>query len=632
MNKHLILIVFLLVSQIIFTQEDILFEHTIPETLKTNANAVIRENTKRIRIESSNKMYVQQSQTVTIFNSKGNNILNSHLFYDNDVKINSLSLIIYDANGVEIKKFSKSKFKDINAVDGFSLYTDDRVMYIDYTPTFYPYTAVFNYEYKTKTTAFIPRWHPISSYNVSVQQSEYIIHNPNNLKIKFKENNFNGYHIVKKSKDRVHYIMNNQPAIKHENYSTSFIDLMPYLMVAVNNFTLKGVAGNASNWNDFGKWMHDKLLSNKTKVKEETITRITNLTKGVTNDIEKAKIVYRYMQNKTRYISVQIGIGGWEPITPYEVDNLGYGDCKALTIYTKALLDIVGVKSNYTLVYAGNNRDIDSSFTSIQGNHAILNIPNKESDIWLECTSQTLPFGFLGDFTENRNVLVITPKGGIIKRTPEYKNNDNLQTTNASIVLHNNGNVTASIERVSEGIQYDNKYHLENYSEKDLHDHYKTNSWRYVNNLNIDSSKIINKRDSIALIEKLKISIDQYATINNNEYIFNINTFNRNSYIPKRYRTRNLPLEIKHGFKDIDEYTFTIPNKYSLGLFPENKNIKSKFGEYSVSIQKIDNNTILYKRTILIKKGIYSKEDYKTYRAFRKQIAKQENLRLILKK
>ena len=157
--------------------------------------------------------------------------------------------------------------------------------------------------------------------------------------------------------------------------------------------------------------------------------------------IEKAKIVYAFMQNKTRYISVQVGIGGWEPIAANKVDAVGYGDCKGLTNYTKALLDAVGVTSYYTVVFAQDRRDIDKEFASLQGNHVILNIPNKGKDVWLECTSQTTPFGFLGDFTDDRNVLVITPEGGIIKRTPKYINKDNLQTINADITLKENGSV-----------------------------------------------------------------------------------------------------------------------------------------------------------------------------------------------
>ena len=39
-----------------------------------------------------------------------------------------------------------------------------------------------------------------------------------------------------------------------------------------------------------------------------------------------------------------------------------------------------------------------------------------------------------------------------------------------------------------------------------------------------------------------------------------------------------------------------------------------------------------YKKEIIIKEGVYSKEDYKEYRSFRRSIAKSENLRIALTK
>lgn len=162
--------------------------------------------------------------------------------------------------------------------------------------------------------------------------------------------------------------------------------------------------------------MHRKLIQDRDVLDVSTIEKIKSLVAGVTNPIEKAKIVYKFVQDKTRYISVQIGIGGWEPIAANQVDKVGYGDCKGLTNYTKALLDAVGITSYFTLVYAQQKRNIVKDFSSMQGNHAILNIPNNGNDIWLECTSQTISFGFLGDFTDDRDVLVVTPEGGIIKK------------------------------------------------------------------------------------------------------------------------------------------------------------------------------------------------------------------------
>jgi hypothetical protein len=256
-------------------------------------------------------------------------------------------------------------------------------------------------------------WYPISNYFLSVESATYIFKNPKRIPFRKKEMNFDGYEITKfESDSQMRYSLKNQKAIKYENYAISSREILPQLKIALNQFSLKGVKGQASNWKEFGIWMHDKLIKDRGILDEATKIKVLKLVEGVSDPIEKTKIVYQYMQDKTRYISVQIGIGGWEPIAANKVDKVGYGDCKGLSNYTKALLDVVGVKSYFTVVYAQQKRNIDKDFTSLQGNHAILNVPIKNAeDIWLECTSQTAPFGFLGSFTEDRDVLEITPEG-----------------------------------------------------------------------------------------------------------------------------------------------------------------------------------------------------------------------------
>jgi len=511
------------------------------------------------------------------------------------------------------------------------LYSDSRVKYIDYTPISYPYTLVFESEYRTSSTGFIPRWIPNNGYYVGVEKSTYILNNPLKIKLRTKEKSFEGYPVKNMSSGaNLHYVIKNQIALKPENSSMSYLEYMPHLMVACNEFALKKVTGRASNWKEFGKWMHRKLIQDRDVLDVSTIEKIKSLVAGVTDPIEKAKIVYKFVQDKTRYISVQIGIGGWEPIAANQVDKVGYGDCKGLTNYTKALLDAVGITSYFTLVYAQQKRNIVKDFSSMQGNHAILNIPNNGNDIWLECTSQTIPFGFLGDFTDDRDVLVVTPEGGIIKRTPAYLNEDNLQTINGSIQLYKNGSIGASLERVSSGIQYDQKSSFDSMSDEDLKKHYMSNVWDYNNNLEITSVALENDKDSVVLLEKMKTTIDDYAAISDNEYLFRVNVFNRESYVPKRYRNRTLPLKISRGYQDIDNYTYTIPKGYTFVGLPEEKNITTKFGSYKVSFTKIDATTFTYKKSLLIKAGDYPKEDYKDYRKFRKAIAKYDNLRISL--
>ena len=338
------------------------------------------------------------------------------------------------------------------------------------------------------------------------------------------------------------------------------------------------------------------------------------------------------MQNKTRYISVQVGIGGWEPIAANKVDQVGYGDCKGLTNYMKALLDVVGVTSYYTVVHADEKFSMDEDFASIEGNHVILNVPNNGKDIWLECTSQTIPFGFLGNFTDDRKVLVVTPEGGIIKKTTSYLNEDNYQKITAKVELQSNGSLNAKINVLSKGTQYDEKYPLVDESVADQKKHYKTNRWYYNNNLEIGQFSLQNNKDSLFLKEKIDVSIRGYASVNENDYLLRVNVFNKNSRVPKRYRNRKMPLKISRGFLDEDEYLFKIPEGFEVSVLPLPKILTTKFGDYSVIIKKEDDTTFSYKKRLLIKAGDYTKEDYAAYRKFRKSIAKYENLRISLTK
>src|SRR3546814_899435 len=203
------------------------------------------------------------------------------------------------------------------------------------------------------------------------------------------------------------------------------------------------------------------LLSGGMALPAQMVAYVKALVAGLASDKEKAAVLYGFLQRKTRYVSIQIGIGGFKPMAAATVDRLGYGDCKGLVNYMRALLAVVDIPSYYCVVEAGNaKRGIRADFASMdQGNHVILCVPLEQDTVWLECTSQRLPFGFLGSFTDDRTVWACTPEGGKLLKTPGYAVAASTQERRAELQLAGDGTVAGHMQTVFSGGQYDN--HLE---------------------------------------------------------------------------------------------------------------------------------------------------------------------------
>lgn len=617
----------------IFSQDDLYSSLTIAPELKENANAIIRNHDIIIELHSYANMTVKAKRVITIFNKNGLKHLDSYIYYDPEIKVKSISALVYNAFGKEIKKFKRKDFKDYSA-SGSNLYSDNRVLALDYTPIDYPFTFVFETEIQTNSTAFIPRWYPVEGYFISAENSSYKVINHQNVNLDVKEYNIDIEGIENLSNgNTIYFEAKNLSAFKWESLSPAFNKFAPIVRVAPQKFRLIDVDGHAENWNDFGKWNYDNLLNGRNDLPESAKTEVANLVQGIDNPIEKAKIIYQYVQDKTRYISIQLGVGGWQPMLASKVDEVSYGDCKALTNYTKALMESQGIIAYYTVVYGDNDvRDIESEFVGMQGNHVILNLPNEGNSIWLECTSQKVPFGHIVNFTDDRDVLVITPEGGRIEHTRVYSSKENYLKSKATVVLNENGGFNAEVNLKSGGSQYDDR--LDRVVDSDHKDRvtYYQKYWSYINGSSLNSIEINNDKDQIEITEKINIKSPSYAVSAGDKFLVMPNMFNRFTNIPPRYSERKLPFVIQRGFYDEDEYILNIPEGFTIDALMEDKEITSQFGVYKVEFEKLSETQIKYKRSLEIVKGNYEKEDYKAYRSFRRKIAKADKSSFVLNK
>lgn len=625
---------FFFFSSSLFSQK---FDYSItkiPDSLKQNADAVVRLNQIDIAIKSQREMSVRHQLVITVFNKTGLSSIDAVEYYSKNLSVNEIGATVFNSFGIEIKKIKRKDFREQAILDGITLFSDNRVIYLDYTPTEYPFTIIYESEIETSNTAFIPSWMPITDYYLGIEKSILNVTYPNDLGFKSKEINFENFKTVEKnqSANKLSYSISNVVAQKREDYSPVFSEVFPKVFLGLESFHLEGVDGNAKSWEQFGKWYYEKILSGTIELPEETKIKIKALVGNETDPIKKAKIIYQYVQDKSRYVSIQVGIGGWKPMYAKDVDRLGYGDCKALSNYTKALLDVVNVPSYNTILYGDRSkRSIQSDFVSMQGNHMILCIPDKEKNVFLECTSQTDPFGYQGIFTDDRDVLIIKPEGGEIVHTTIYEDEKNIQKSIGNYAISDTGSLVGAVAIETYGTQYAEKVRIETLLPTEKEAKLKE-YWDNIANLKLIKTEFTNNKEKISFTEKIDLSAENYAKPSANNLIFVVNAFNQYQSNLKRIRNRKTPFQIQRGFVNTDETTITLPTEYTVESIPQNYELKSKFGEYKTEIVKQSETNLLYKRTLFIKKGIYSKTEYEDYRQFMDQIARNDNAKIVLLK
>lgn len=603
----------------------------IPKGLKSRASAVVRD--EKIILDMKNEANISQTITkaVTILNPSGDKYAELLLFYDKSRTIKDIKGYILDEFGMPISKFTSKDFKDYSASDQVSMYDDVRVK--NYIPNIntYPYTIVYTYELKHNQNLFIPYWQPKTSSDVAVEKSTYTFTCKPDLYLRIKEQNIQNK-VTLESTDKYKsytWTASNLNAQKAEPYSPIEDKNAIIVKIAPQSFQYFKKRGTANDWNSLGKWFYEELLKDKQDLPTATTEKIKQLTAQAVTAKEKVKIIYEYMQSKTRYISIQVGIGGLEPFPASYVDRLGYGDCKALVNYTQALLGAVGINSTYCIVEAGKNKiSLDESFANaVDGNHIILCVPMEKDSIWLECTSNQHPFGYLGDFTDDRLVLACTPEGGKIWKTPPYPSQKNTQIRKATLLINKEGNLNGHVQTTFSGTQFDN--HYANVFRSPIEQIKELKSYYDIDNITFNTVNYkVKNEEAPQLLEELAIDIKSYVVKNGNQLILQPNIFNITRSIAES-KNRVNPTYINRGYTDIDEIEFTLESELAGKIVPVEKIIECPMGKYELRIFNEDKKVII-KRYIHINQGNYTADSYQQFYDFMNEVSANDRIKYTL--
>jgi hypothetical protein len=297
-----------------------------------------------------------------------------------------------------------------------------------------------------------------------------------------------------------------------------------------------------------------------------------------------------------------------------------------------SILKEAGIKSCYTVVRAGQNANyITEDFPSQQFNHAILFVPLKNDTVWLECTSQTDPAGYMGGFTGNRYALAVNETGGTLVRTPRYGMKENLQVRKINAILDNEA--TLNIKALTHycALQQDEINGLINYLSKDKVKEYLHEELDFAT-YNINSFDYKENKSALPSIdESLDITVSNYATITGKRLFIVPNVMTRSGRKLSSDTARKYDIELGYEYKDVDSIEIELPKGYEPEAMPQDVSVTSKFGKYNSSV-KLKDNKLFYYRSMEKYSGRFPAKDYNDLVKFYETIYKADRSKVVLVK
>ena len=590
--------------------------------------ATIEESTTEVVCDGPDHAVQHFKEVTTIHNEHGASMAVFVCSCSKHDKLTSFKGQVTDASGRIIHKFKESELKKTE----YSAYlaVDDYRMYLDYTPPVYPVTITYEWTIDSRDNVIeFPSFCPLSEYDVNVKKATYSLKVPKSMAIRHALQNINNKVNVSDGDKNTQIFtlqVDSLPALKQEAYSRPLREKLPLAWFAPTDFVYYGTKGSLKSWADYGKWEYS-LIQGRDQLTDAERQELHQLTDGLKTDREKVEAIYKRLEKSTRYVAVLLGIGGQQPAPAASVSKSGFGDCKGLSNYMRAMLKEIGIPSNYTTISTINRR-LQKNFASVgQMNHVILQVPLKNDTLWLECTNPQLPMGYVHEDIAGHDAIEVSQTGGRLVRLPVYADSTNLMHSAININLSEQGAANLKVSLSVLNRQYESCIPLLKADEKDRQKYLH----QIVHAPQAEIGKVDINESGAKITLDAEIKSQKYANQTGQRLFVPICPVHRGYTVPNTNTERIDDIWRDMGYLDTDDITITIPEGYAIEACPKGVSIEQPFASFSFSI-KADDNTIHIRNRLLMKSGTFPKSQYPQLADFIRSISGIYNQKIVLKK
>jgi alkylated DNA nucleotide flippase Atl1 len=176
-----------------------------------------------------------------------------------------------------------------------------------------------------------------------------------------------------------------------------------------NDVSVTITVGSPVGWGDVARW-YAGLAKDRYTVTPALEARLSEVVHGARTREDSLRAVYRWVAQDFRYVSVSLGLAGYQPRTPAAVLETKYGDCKDKATLFVALAQRMGFHAYPVLLNLSGG--VDSSLpTTQQFNHMIAAVERPGGYLYLDLTADAIPVGLLPPSEYGEFGLVVHPDG-----------------------------------------------------------------------------------------------------------------------------------------------------------------------------------------------------------------------------
>lgn len=604
----------------------------IPPSLRENSDAVVRLRSIHFEVKDRQRAVQTVTEVVTIFKREQNGLGRWEQMYDEHITIEDIEGTVFDAEGNEVRTLDDDEISDYSAISGYSIYEDNRVMVASLQGPDLPYTVEYRYEIFYDGFLQWPSWvAQHDEYPVEHTEFEVVVSEDESLRFWCNIDTLPPTITTRGGLKTYRWEARNLPRLAREVTAQNLRDWTIIVRIAPREFEIDGARGDMSTWQAFGRWYFD-LSRDRDQLPAQAHEQVRRIVASCATERQKVFALYRHLQSTTRYVSVQLGLGGWRPYDAAYVYERGYGDCKALTNYMKALLKSAGIRSYPVLIDPGNRRSpMIVEFPSNQFSHVILCIPSASDTMWLECTSQSFPADHLGGRNENLNALLVSEEGGTVIRTPASLSSENRLERMGLVELEQTGNAQARLHMAYSGCMRDEVHGaLENRSPNEQQ------RW-LIRSLDIphgdltyhEFSDLAARESQLSMMAEL--SLPRFATSTRSRLFFTPGAFDRVTWVLPDIQDLRSGIILSHyAFVTSDSIIYMIPSTYVVEAMPAVTRLETSFGSFHSSTEPAGDNLLLYRRRVEVRLPSVTADRYEECKHFFNSMVKADRSQVVL--